>query len=189
MADATALLLRNGTALIFSPNHKTAADAIHAATQKTKNRSHDHRGNETVQPVQQPAMTGNDVTGVLDAEMPLYGGFKQIPQMRDNGERRTQQQQHPGSAEAACGKPGGDGNACYKAAESASPGLVGTDPWPEFRSADTASGEIAADVGHPDHEQDQHQRREALDRIKPHQDRGEFSGRCIAKSRHDPDVP
>jgi len=30
-ADAAGLLLRKGTGLIVSPNHKTAADAIHAA--------------------------------------------------------------------------------------------------------------------------------------------------------------
>jgi hypothetical protein len=50
--DAVALLLRNGTALIFSPNHKTAADAIRAATQNPENRRQDHRGDEPVEPVQ-----------------------------------------------------------------------------------------------------------------------------------------
>jgi hypothetical protein len=50
--DAAALLLRNGTALMFSPNHKTAADAIHATPQKTENRRHDHRGDIPVKAIE-----------------------------------------------------------------------------------------------------------------------------------------
>src|SRR4030081_2138304 len=67
-ADAAALLLRNGTALMRSPNHKTAADAIRATPQKTENRRDHHRGHEPVETVQQAAMAGNDVAGILDAE-------------------------------------------------------------------------------------------------------------------------
>src|SRR5580692_6506240 len=89
-ADAAALLLRNGTALIFSPNHKTAADAIHAAAQKPENRRHDHRGDEPVEAIEQSAMAGNDVAGVLDAETPFHSGFKQIAELRSDREAAAQ---------------------------------------------------------------------------------------------------
>jgi len=51
-ADAAALLLRNGTALMISPNHKTAADAIHVTAQNPENRRQDHRGDEPVEAIQ-----------------------------------------------------------------------------------------------------------------------------------------
>src|SRR3982074_3851140 len=73
-ADAAALLLRNGTALMLSPNHKTAADAIHATPQKPENRRQDDRGDESVETIHQSAMPGNDVAGGLDAEKPLHPG-------------------------------------------------------------------------------------------------------------------
>jgi hypothetical protein len=60
-ADAAALLLRKGTALIVSPNHKTAADAIHAAAQKPENRCQDRGGDKAVEAVQQAAMARDDV--------------------------------------------------------------------------------------------------------------------------------
>ncbi len=51
-ADAAALLLRNGTALIVSPNHKTAADAIGATAQEPENRRHDDGCDKSVQAIQ-----------------------------------------------------------------------------------------------------------------------------------------
>ena len=51
-AAAAGLLLRNGTALIFSPNHKTAADAIGAAPQKPKKRRHGDGCDKSIQAVQ-----------------------------------------------------------------------------------------------------------------------------------------
>jgi hypothetical protein len=50
-AAATALLLRNGTALIISPNHKTAADAIDATPQKTEKSRHDDGCDKSIQTV------------------------------------------------------------------------------------------------------------------------------------------
>src|SRR4051812_11866814 len=85
-ADAAALLLRNGTALMNSPNHKTAADAIHATPQKTENRRQDHRGDESVEPVQQPAMPRDDLAGILDAETPFYRGFEEIAELGSDRE-------------------------------------------------------------------------------------------------------
>ena len=83
-AEAAALLLRNGTALISSPNHKTAADAIGAAAQKTKNRRHRDGCDKPIQPIQQPAMAGNDLAGILDAEAPLDRGLEEIAELRNH---------------------------------------------------------------------------------------------------------
>src|SRR5512142_1877829 len=91
-ADAAALLLRKGTALMSSPNHKTAADAIHAAPQKTKNRGHNDRGDEAVKTIHQPAMPGNQVAGVLDAEPPLHRGLEEIAKLRNDRKHRPDQQ-------------------------------------------------------------------------------------------------
>src|SRR5580704_9920575 len=118
-ADAAALLLRNGTALIFSPNHKTAADAIHAAPQNPENRGQNHRGDEPVEPVQQPAMPGNDVTGVLDAETPFHRGFKQIAELGSDREDPAQHQHNAGLAEAKGCKSPGDGETGRKAPDGA----------------------------------------------------------------------
>ena len=48
---AGALLLRNGTALIISPNHKTAADAIGAAPQKPEKCRHDDGCDKSIQAI------------------------------------------------------------------------------------------------------------------------------------------
>jgi hypothetical protein len=50
-AEAAALLLRNGTALIFSPNHKTAADAIGAAPQEPEKCRHDDGCDKSIQAI------------------------------------------------------------------------------------------------------------------------------------------
>src|SRR5882672_8096652 len=90
-AETAALLLRRGTALIVSPNHKTAADAIRAGPQEPENRRHDDGCDKSVQAVQQSAMAGNDVTGVLDAKPPFHRGFKEITELRNDGQCRPQQ--------------------------------------------------------------------------------------------------
>ncbi len=73
-----------------SPNHKTAADAIHAAPQKAENRRQDDRGDEAVETVHQPAMTGNEVAGILDAETPLYRRLEEIAKLGRDREHRAQ---------------------------------------------------------------------------------------------------
>jgi hypothetical protein len=50
-AAAAGLLLRKGTALIVSPNHKTAADAIGAAPQKAEKCRHDDGCDKTIQAI------------------------------------------------------------------------------------------------------------------------------------------
>src|SRR6202030_1942748 len=126
-ADAAALLLRNGTALIFSPNHKTAADAIHATPQNAENRRHDDRRDVSVETVQQAAMARNDVAGVLDAEAAFHCGFKQIAELGRNRQNRPQKHQRTGFAETKRRKAQGDQQARRKAADRASPGLLRTD--------------------------------------------------------------
>src|SRR5664279_3108663 len=89
-ADTAALLLRNGTALIFSPNHKTAADAIRAGPQKSENCRQHHRGDEAIEAIHQPAMTGNDLAGVLDAEAAFDRGLQEITKLGCDREDRAQ---------------------------------------------------------------------------------------------------
>src|ERR1700684_387474 len=161
-ADAAALLLRNGTALICSPNHKTAADAIHAAPQKPENRGKYHRRHEAVEAVHQPAMAGNEVARILDAETPLYRGLQEIAKLGRDRECRAEQQYGACFGKAKRRKSSRYGQAHEKAAGSARPGLLWTSPQPEFRPAEGASGEEAADIGRPNHEQDQHQRDEEI---------------------------
>src|SRR5882757_4642336 len=112
-ADAVALLLRNGTALIVSPNHKTAADAIGAAPQEPEKSRQGDRGNEPIQPIQQPTMAGDDLAGILDAEAPLYRGFKEIAELRNHRKNAAYRQQRPGFPEInrckdACHRKTGD---------------------------------------------------------------------------------
>src|SRR6266581_4128197 len=83
-AVAAALLLRNGTALIVSPNHKTAADAIGATPQEAKKRRYRDGRDKSIQPIQQPAMTGDDLAGILDPETPLHGRLKEIAELRNH---------------------------------------------------------------------------------------------------------
>src|SRR2546427_13259490 len=79
-----ALLLRNGTALIVSPNHKTAADAIGATPQEAKkSRPRDGR-DKSIQPIQQPAMTGDDLAGILHPKTSLHRRLKQIAELRNH---------------------------------------------------------------------------------------------------------
>src|SRR6478736_588089 len=92
-ADAAAGLFRKGTALISSPNHKTAADAISATPQQTENCRYDDGCDKPVQAIHQPAMAGDDVTGILHAKPPFHRGLKEIAALRNYRQRRTQQQQ------------------------------------------------------------------------------------------------
>src|SRR4051794_13503076 len=105
-ADAAALLLRNGTALISSPNHKTAADAIDAAAQNSdKCRQHDRR-DEAVQTVEQPAMARNDVAGIFHAEPAFDCRFKQIAKLRGDRQHRAEQQQRAHFAKTKASEAG-----------------------------------------------------------------------------------
>src|SRR3984885_11797495 len=188
-ADAEALLLRNGTALIFSPNHKTAADAIHAAPQKSQNRRQDHRRDKAVETIEQSAMSGNDLAGVLDVEPAFHCRFKQIAELGNNGKRCAQHQQGAGSGQTEHRKSRRDNKARSKAADGASPCLPGTAPRPELRPADAPASEIAANIGHPHHQKDQNQRDKSPELIEAHQHRRHLCRRRIAKSYCGPAAP
>src|SRR6266404_1390442 len=188
-ADAAALLLRNGTALMLSPNHKTAADAIHATPQKPENRRQDDRSDESVETIQQSAMPGNDVAGVLDAETPFHRGLEEIAKLRCDRQNRAQQQQRSGFAETEGRKSRRYDEARHKTADGSGPRLLGTDPRPEFRSANAAACKVTAYVGHPDHQKDQDQSYKSPDLIEAHQHRCNLRRGGIAKSRRNPVAP
>ena len=98
-------------------------------------------------------------------------------------------QQGARSAQTEHRKSRGDNKAGGKTADGAGPGLLGTDPRPELRSADAAAGEIAADIGHPHHQQDQDQRDKSPELIEAHQHRCDLGRGRIAKSRRGPAAP
>src|SRR5438132_10550799 len=83
-AAATALLLRNGTALIVSPNHKTAADAIGATPQQPKKSRHRDGRDKSIQPIQEPAMTRDDLAGILHPKTPLHGRLEEVAELRNH---------------------------------------------------------------------------------------------------------
>src|SRR3979490_1313436 len=161
-ADAAALLLRNGTALMLSPNHKTPADAIRATPQKPENRRQEHRSAESVETIHQSAMPGNDMAGVLDSETPFHRGFKEIAKLGSDRENRAEQQQRAQPKGrihfAKCGKSRGDHKARHKPTNGSGPRLLGTDPRPEFRSANAAACEVTADIGYPYPQKDEDKR-------------------------------
>src|SRR3954471_5801791 len=136
-ASAVALLFRNGTALILSPhrspNHKTAADAVEAAPHQAQNRREHNGGDIAVEAIEQPAMPGNDVAGILDAEMPFHGGFKEVAELRDDRQRGTNEHDWYNIACAGRGPGCGYREAADKAADGARPGLVRAHPWRELR--------------------------------------------------------
>src|SRR5690349_23091993 len=95
-ASPAALLLRKGTALIMSPNHKAAADAVGTIPQTSQNSRHDNGSNETVEAIHQTAMAGNKVAGILDAEAAFDGRFEQVAELGDDRERSADRNQGHG---------------------------------------------------------------------------------------------
>src|SRR5258708_27812885 len=75
--------------------NKPAPDATHTAPKKPKKCRHPPRGDESVETVHQPAMPGNDMAGILDAETPFHRGFKEIAELGSNGQNRREQQKGP----------------------------------------------------------------------------------------------
>src|SRR5581483_8117431 len=185
-APAAALLLRNGTALIVSPNHKTGSGATRAAAQNSQNRRERDRRDIAIQAVHQPAMAGNDVTGVLHAEAALDCGLEEIAELRGYREGCGWQQQWPDFAEPVRGEARSHDQAEDEAAGCAGPGLVRADPRPKLWAANGAAGEIAADIGAPDHQEDEDQRDEAFRSIKPHRDGRNLRQGSVSKAADRP---
>ena len=104
---AAALLLRKGTALMFSPNHKTAADAIQRRPAETpKSAARTTAATKPSSRSSSPPWPGNDVTGILDAEPALHRGFEEIAELGNNRENRRKQQQRRQFSESERGKAG-----------------------------------------------------------------------------------
>src|ERR1700759_1930707 len=92
-AAPAGLLLRNGTEFIVSPNHKTAANAIGTVPHKSQyGRQHEH-GDQAVEPVQQPAMAGNDVTGIFHPEPAFDCRLKEITELSGHGQDAAKDEQ------------------------------------------------------------------------------------------------
>src|SRR3569832_777067 len=91
--EAAALLFRKGTALIVSPNHKTACGAMHTMAEEAENPGHQDGGDEAVEAGHQTAKAGDQVTGILDAEPALDGRFEEVAKLRDHRQQRANGQQ------------------------------------------------------------------------------------------------
>src|SRR3569832_85815 len=128
-ASFVALLFRNGTALIVSPklkrspNQKAAADAIETAAHQAQNRRQHNGRNIAVEAVQQAAMSGNDVAGILDAEAPLHRGFEEITELRGHRQHGADQHDRYNFARSRGSPSGGDHQAADEATDGAGPGL------------------------------------------------------------------
>src|SRR3954463_1374279 len=126
-ADVAARLFRKGTALICSPNHKTAADAIDAAPHHTDQRGTDHRKHQAIEPIQQTAVAGNDMAGILHPETPLHRRLEKIAEVRKDGQFRGQKKQRQQPADAEPCECCGHSEAEYQAADGARPRLLRAD--------------------------------------------------------------
>src|SRR6476620_464626 len=182
MSATAALLLRNGTALIISPNHKTAADAIGATPQEPKKSSHSDGCDKSIQPIQEATMAGNDLAGIRHTKTPLHRRFEEIAELRNHRKNAAYHQERTGFPEIEHGKDAGHREACDKTADGACPGLFGADARPEFRAANAAAGEIAAAISHPDDQQYEDQRDEAFDGIEAQQHRSDLGDTRIEES-------
>ena len=91
-----------GVALPTRVVAQRAFTPITIETSRPRSRSPTNRGrpttavtavadDETVEPIHQSAMAGNEMAGILDAGAPLHRGFEEIAELRDNGDAETQQ--------------------------------------------------------------------------------------------------
>src|SRR4051794_40085644 len=127
---AAGLLFFKGTALINSPNHQRAADTFGAAAQNTSNCCQNDCSYKTVEAIKQPAMAGNDVTRILDAEPALARGLKETAKRRKNKNQPPDQQKRNPFPQTKPSKPPTHGKAGRKTADRTSPCLFWADPRP-----------------------------------------------------------
>ena len=142
---------RNGTALMLSPVQKPAAAC--RPPRKPRQRSRRNRDHKSIEPIHQAAMAGNEVAGILDAEMALDRGFQEIAELAT-----------PPTATSAIAtrRPHG-----HRTCDARQPAPATTPPTAppiapdqvffgltrghNFGPPSAAAGEIAQDVGRPDH--------------------------------------
>ena len=111
-----------------------------------------------VHPVQDPAVTGDQLAGILDAGLPLNRAFKQVAGLarrgqkgrQDNQQRLVFQRQETGNNDA---KQRGADHAGGQAADRALQSLLRADLLIERRFADSSAHKISGGVSQPDHDQ------------------------------------
>src|SRR5262245_63690240 len=82
-ASATgAVRMRGADSFIGSPHQESAAWRDKTAAGNAQQARERRRGNETIEPVHQPAMARNELARVLGAEPALERGFQQISRLR-----------------------------------------------------------------------------------------------------------
>src|SRR3954470_21950056 len=126
--------------------------------------------------------------------MSFYCRLKEIAKLGSDRERRSQQkqalhfqrQQRIRFMRIERKKRRGDGKASQKTPNRARPCLLGPDPGPQLWPADTATGEVSADVGYPNNQENENECDKSLDMVKPHQYRCDLRCRGIEESRRRP---
>ena len=117
----------------------------------------------------------------------LTADSKRSPSWETTDRTAPNSQQRPGLADdRTAANAGRDDQLPAKPPIAPDQVFFGLTARPQLRAADGAAGEIAADVGHPDDQQNENQRGKAVARIEPHQHRGELRRSRIEKSGRDP---
>ena len=140
-----------------SPLEQSARDEIALRVRGSDKSGENRRGDESVQPIHQASVAGNEAAGILDAEPSLERGFEEIAPCGDSAVARPNQKSgetvRPGD-EQARGRPRRARH------DRARPGLARRDARPKLRSADEPAAEIGHDVGAPDHRKKPENRRQ-----------------------------
>src|SRR5262245_60884295 len=69
---------RTTSVFIVLPHQQSAARHLEAAPQQSDQRGHDTCRDEAIEPVHQPAVTGDKVARILGAEPALEKGFEEV---------------------------------------------------------------------------------------------------------------
>ena len=173
-----------------SPNHKTAADAIQRRPAKSrKSPPATIAATKPSRRSSSPPWPGMMWLESLTPKRRFTADSKRSPSCETTESAAPSSSSGPALPRPNAANPAATTEARGKAADRAGPGLLRADPRPQLWPADAAAGEIAADIGHPHDQQDEHQRDESLGLIEAHQHRCDLGRRGIDKSRRSPDAP
>src|SRR5690606_4391729 len=67
-----------------SPVEQARGDGVDAAASRTDQQDEQNAECKAIKPVHEPAVAGNDVAAVLNAEMALHGALAEIPQLAED---------------------------------------------------------------------------------------------------------
>ena len=137
-------------------------------------------------------MTGDEVTGILDAKVALDAGFEKIPRLGDHPGHHAHDEKRPIGRGLGAGPQGQAQNAQNPAAghahQKARPGLGGRQTRPELWPANQAPAKIGHDVRAPDHREQPEDRLHPIDaRQDAQQGHGDHNRPGVDKATARPD--